>query len=196
MIPYKESIYVVLLHISTGWTPRLSAYRSLTVNGRRRKTSARLSFSSRRTFLMLKVGMPGLPCLSTVKMVTGLTSFLFCSVFKKWLTPSAASDNTRCVLSFTCGSCPVEGRSHHANVIRQFYIRRTLPLTLQGCLIRRRSAADVWSIRRCLYARYIHRTQVRLPYIFAGNVALLTGQRLINRAYRKGAAPPASPIHS
>ena len=36
----------------------------------------RPSFRSRRTFLMLKVGMPGLPCLSTVKMVTGLTSFL------------------------------------------------------------------------------------------------------------------------
>ena len=80
-------------------------------------------------------------------------------VFKKRLTPSAASDNTRGVLSFTCGSCPVEGRFHHANVIRQFYIRRTLPLTLQGCLMRRRNAADVWSIRQCLYARYIHRTK-------------------------------------
>ena len=99
------------MHISTGWTPRLSAYRSLTVNGRRRKTSALPSFSSRRTFLMLKVGMPGLPCLSTVKMVTGLTSFLFCSVFKKRLTPSAASDNTWGVLSFTCGSCPARGGS-------------------------------------------------------------------------------------
>ena len=55
-------------------------------------------------------------------------------------------------------------------IIRQFYIRRTLPLTLQGCLMRRRNAADVWSIRQCLYARYMCRTQVRLPGIFAGNV--------------------------
>ena len=55
--------------------------------------------------------------------------------------------------------------------------------------MRRRNAADVWSIRQCLYARYIHRTQVRLPGIFAGNVALLTGLRLINRAYRKGTCP-------
>ena len=88
---------------------------------------------------------------------------------------------------------PREGRFHHANVIRQFYIRRTLPLTLQGCLMRRRNAADVWSIRQCLYARYIHRTQVRLPGIFAGNVALLTGLRLINRAYRKGTALSCKP---
>ena len=68
-------------------------------------------------------------------------------------------------------------------------VRRTLPLTLQGCLMRRRSAADVWSIRQCLYARYMCCTQVRLPGIFAGNVALLTGLKLINRAYRKGTAP-------
>ena len=53
--------------------------------------------------------------------------------------------------------------------------------------MRRHNAADVWSIRQCLYARYMCRTQVRLPGIFAGNVALLTGLRLINRAYRKGA---------
>ena len=31
--------------------------------------------------------------------------------FKKWLTPSAASDNTRSVSSFTCGSCPARGGS-------------------------------------------------------------------------------------
>ena len=32
-------------------------------------------------------------------------------VFKKRLTPSAASDNTQSVLSFTCGSCPARGGS-------------------------------------------------------------------------------------
>ena len=59
--------------------------------------------------------------------------------------------------------------------------------------MRRRNAADVWSIRQCLYARYMCRTQVRLPGIFAGNVALLTGLRLINRAYRKGTALSCKP---
>ena len=51
------------------------------------------------------------------------------------------------------------------------------------------ASADPWSIRQCLYARYMCCTQVRLPCIFAGNVALLTGLKLINRAYRKGTAP-------
>ena len=52
---------------------------------------------------------------------------------------------------------PRKGRFHIANVIRQFYTRRTLPLTLQGCLMRRRSERDEWSIPPCQYVRYKRR---------------------------------------
>ena len=143
----------------------------------------------------IKGGIPGLPCLSIVKMVTGLTSFLL-----QWsLKNGLRLPQPRTIRGAYCLS-PAGPAPQGAVPPRQCY-----PAVLYPPHTSPNPAGMFNAAAQCggrveyppVPVRTVHTPhKVRLPGIFAGNVALLTGLRLINRAYRKGAAPPASPIHS